>query len=69
MLNTRGEKTLWYLYKVTDGNQTYCSNHFARYANTKVLCCTPETNIMCQLYLKYNFLKLNVKKREWEGKN
>ena len=34
---------------VTD--QTYFDDHFAKYTNTELLCCTPETNIM--LYVNY----------------
>ena len=35
-------------------NQTYCGDHFAIYKNIELLCCTPETNIICQLYLSTN---------------
>ena len=31
---------------VTDVNQTYCSDHFAVYANIKSLCCTPEADML-----------------------
>lgn len=35
---------------LTDGHHTYCE-HFL---NVKLLCCTPESNIM---YVNYNFFK------------
>ena len=35
---------------VMDVNWTYCGDHFAIYTNIK-LCCTPETNVICPLYL------------------
>ena len=28
---------------VTDGNQTYCGDHFIMYKNIESLCYTPET--------------------------
>lgn len=31
---------------VTDGNQTYCGDHFTVYTNVTSLCCIPQTNIM-----------------------
>ena len=34
-----------------DGNQNYCGDYFAMYTNTETLCYTPETNVICQLYL------------------
>ena len=40
---------------VTDGNQTYCGDHFAMYTNVESLCCTPETNI--KLYVNYTSIK------------
>ena len=40
---------------VTDGNQTYCGDHFVNYANIESLCCAPETNIM--LYDNYTSIK------------
>ena len=33
------------------GNGCYCGDHFAIYTNIKLLCCTPETNVM--LYVSY----------------
>ena len=36
---------------VTDGKQTYCSDHCVMYANIKSSCWTSETNIM--LYVNY----------------
>lgn len=35
----------------TDGNQTYCGDHFEMYTNVKSLSCIPETNVM--LYVNY----------------
>lgn len=32
---------------------SHCGDHSAVCANTESLCCTPETNVMCQLYLRY----------------
>ena len=29
---------------VTDGDQTYCNDHFVMYRNIKSLCCAPGTN-------------------------
>ena len=40
---------------VTDGNQIYCDDHFAKYASAKSLCCIPETSII--LYVSYTSLK------------
>ena len=40
---------------VTDFNQTYCGNHFAKYTTFESLCCTPETNTM--LYVNYTSKK------------
>ena len=34
-------------------------DHFAVYTNSKSLCCTHETNAVCQLYL--NKIRLNFK--------
>ena len=48
---------------VMDVNQTYCGDCFAIYTNIKSLCCMPETNIVCQLYLN----KKN--NRRWEKNN
>ena len=40
-------------------HQNYCGNHFAVYTYIKSLCCTPETNVICQLFfLKFFLLKL-----------
>lgn len=44
--------------KVTDGNQTYCGDHFATYTNAKSLYCTPETNTI--LYVTYTSKKNSV---------
>ena len=33
----------------------YCGDRFAIYTSIESLCCTPETNVICQSYL--NFLK------------
>lgn len=35
---------------VSDVNQTYYSDYFTIYTNSKSLCCLSETNIICQLY-------------------
>ena len=40
---------------VTDGNQTYCGDHFPVYTNIKSLCWTPEIYIM--LYANYTSIK------------
>ena len=40
---------------VTDFNQTYCGDHFAKYTTFESLCCTPETNTM--LYVNYTSKK------------
>ena len=29
---------------VTDGDHTYCGEHFVKYKTVKSLCCTPEIN-------------------------
>ena len=36
-----------------DVNKVYCGDHFAIYTSIDS-CCTPETNVICQLYLKKN---------------
>ena len=36
---------------VIDNNQTYCGDHFIIYTNIESLCCAPETNSICQLFL------------------
>ena len=37
---------------MVDGQWTYCGDHFSMYINIKLLCCTPEINvILCELYL------------------
>ena len=41
-----------------NGNQNYYGDNFAMYANTETLCCTPETNVICQLYLY-------IKRKTW----
>ena len=38
-------------FMVTNGNQIYCDDDFVVYINIKLLCYTPETNIMLQFYL------------------
>lgn len=35
-------------------NQTYCGDQFTIQTNVKPLCCTPETNVLCQLHLTKN---------------
>lgn len=35
-------------------NQTCCGDNFAINKNLELLCCIPETNIICQLYLNTN---------------
>ena len=40
---------------VTEGNYTYCSEHFVMYAIVESLCCTSETNII--LYGTYTSIK------------
>ena len=34
---------------VTDGNQTYCDDHFEMYRNIESQCCEPGTNIVLQV--------------------
>ena len=36
---------------VMDVKETYCGDHFAIYTDIDS-CCTPETDVICQLYLK-----------------
>ena len=44
---------------VTDGNSTYCVDHFTVYTNNESLCCSPETNII--LYVNYtSIIKIKV---------
>ena len=45
---------------MTDGNWTYCDDHFAMYTNVKSICCTLETNII--VYVNYTLI--NLKKEE-----
>ena len=40
---------------VTDGNWTYCGNHFTVYTNVESLCSIPEMNLM--LDIKYMSIK------------
>ena len=35
----------------SDRCYTRCGNHFPKYTCIKSLCCTPKTNVTCQLYL------------------
>ena len=35
---------------VTDGNWTYCGNHFAIYINIQSLCYTPEIDMLSVNY-------------------
>lgn len=45
---------------VTNGNQTYCVDHFIKHTNIKSLCySTTETNIM--LYVNYTSIKKKKK--------
>ena len=32
-------------------NEAYYGDHLTIYTNIESLCCTPETNAICQLYL------------------
>lgn len=51
-------------------NQTYCIDHFTLYTNIEGLCCTPDTNVICQLsqFLKnYNDEKIRSYKKEANG--
>ena len=34
---------------VTDGNQTYCGDHFETYRNIESLCFAPEPNMVLQI--------------------
>lgn len=40
---------------MSNGNCTYCGEHFVRYIIVKSLCCTSETTII--LYAKYTLIK------------
>lgn len=40
---------------------TYCGDHFVIHKNNESLCCTPETNVSCQLYLNKKEIK-----RKWK---
>lgn len=43
-----------------DVNYTYCGDHFPVYTNNESLCCAPETNVICHLYLNFqNIVKKN----------
>lgn len=46
---------------VTEGNYTYCDEHFIMFIIVDSLCCTPETNIL--LYVNYTSLLKNEKLR------
>ena len=46
---------------MTDGDQTYCDDHFVMHKNIDSLCCTPETNILCA---DYNSIKWKMGKPE-----
>ena len=43
---------------VTDGNQTYCGDHFVMYRNIKSLFCPPGTNIVSQ----FNYILVKKEK-------
>lgn len=45
---------------VTDGNWTYCGDHFVMYTNIKSLSCTPEINAI----LHANYSSIKEKKEE-----
>ena len=34
-----------------DANQTYRGDHFTMHSYVESLCCIPEINVICQLYL------------------
>lgn len=40
---------------VTDGNKTYCGDHFTVHTDTESLCCAPETSTI--LYVNYTSIK------------
>ena len=48
---------------VTDGNQSYCGDHFEMYRNIKSLCCTPATNVVLQIIYTSKANKQTQKKR------
>ena len=35
---------------VTEGDYIYCGEHFIMYRIVESICCTPETNIVCQVH-------------------
>ena len=47
---TRKRNSVLIFLCVTDVNWT-CGDHFVIYTNIKSLCYTPETDMICQLYL------------------
>ena len=40
---------------MTDGNYTYCGDHFVMFIIVKSLCCTPDTNII--LHVNYTSME------------
>ena len=43
---------------VTDGNQTYCGDHFEMYSSIKSLCCVTGTNAVLQVNYTWKANKL-----------
>ena len=46
---------------VTDVNLIFCGDHFKIYTSIKLLCCTPETNIMHVSYVMVDHKTINHK--------
>ena len=49
---TRKRKTIFFFFgncMMTNVNYNYCGDNSGIYTNIQSLCCTPETNIICQL--------------------
>ena len=47
---------------------TYHGDHFVMYKNTESLCCTPETNIVSQLYFIYKERRQGGRRKKKRGK-
>ena len=56
--------TMEYLCMMTDGNQTYHSDHFEMYRNIESLCCVPGTNIVLQISYTSKTNKQTHRKRD-----
>lgn len=45
---------------IMNANQTYCDDPFTVYTNNKSLCCGPETNVICQLFLDVKIKNIHL---------